>query len=682
MARKRVNVTFHDADPARIPEELVAAALLLAEIEARGLVEVAGDKLRIRRQGGFVGVDIWLVLTLFYAAGATQGFRTFWKALGPRSERVAGLARRKQLPSPASVSRALNAVEPDLLRDAASWLLTEAPGIDELLRHPSVLSYDAKGDGWHVFDVDPTVRTLRHRALPAGDDLPEPERRSAETGAPGHSGRKRGDVQFRRVDVQHSGSGVFVHAHLHTGNGDGAADLELAAKSIGALVDRLSHPRARTLTRMDGEHGYVPYYAALRALGLPFVTRLNRQKFYEDADILARLRAATWFEVPDSGSGPRRVAADIGIVTLHPDKKTRRPDGGRYEPLAVRVVASAFRTDGPAGRGRMIDGWQVELFAADVPADRWPAPEVVTVYFGRSAQENRFAQEDREVGLDRIVSYHLPGQELATLSGLFLMNYRIARGFELERPSAVRPAPMLRRPKAVQMPASWPRDPLLTKLLVSLDWPALLASRPGWTWDADRAELRCPDGRPLALTTVRPEASSEGRTAVIFRRPAGGCEDCGTRASCLCSSRPRAAKHLELSIPSGIADLLRDRLVRGKTRPAEPLDIGSIEAEAGLHAVLAPRFLPAAARKRFRDVFAEATLRVDVELPAPERPRPRLVAAGDAARQQRRLTWKERVARNALPEAATVSLDVSGSRELRLLLKDPGSREVAVGGGG
>lgn len=57
------------------------------------------------------------------------------------------------------------------------------------------------------------------------------------------------------------------------------------------------------------------------------------------------------------------------------------------------------------------------MFATDLPADGWPAPEVVASYFGRACQENRLAQEDREAGLDRLVSYHLPGQELASTVG-------------------------------------------------------------------------------------------------------------------------------------------------------------------------------------------------------------------------------------------------------------------------
>lgn len=678
MAQKRVVVTHRAPDPTRIPDELAQGALILAHLEDRGVVEKVADRLKIKRQGGFQAVDVWLVVLLYLTTGVTQGLRPFWDLVRPRVLQIAALAGRRRLPSPASVSRALGSVEFEALRKTTSWMLTEAPGVDEVLRHPAVLSYDAKGAGWHVFDLDPTVETLRHRALPVGEDLPEPTRRSEHTGAPGHAGRKRGDVQFRRVDVQHAGSGVWAHAHLHPGNGEGVVDLELALGNVGRLVDRLGHARERTLVRLDGEFGSVPYFSTLRAHRLPFVTRLNRPSLYEDVEVLKRLREAEWYLVPDSGSGPTRAAADLGVFTIHPGRDTKRADGSSYEPIVIRVVASRFLKDGKAQRGRVLDGWQVELFAADVPANAWPAPEVVASYYGRAGQENRLAQEDREAALGRIVSYHLPGQEFATLVGLFLLNLQIARGFELEPPPSVHPAPTLRQPQRdTRAPAAWPRDPVISGLLAKLDWTTMLASRPGWTWSADTGGLRCEEGRELVLTTVR---STSGRTGLIFCRPAGGCEACAARSGCLRSNRPHAVKHAEFSIPGDIAERLRKRLAeaRGKAAPSRRVKIAPIDTQAGLHAAIGPRFLPAEARRRFREMFAELTLRVEVELPPPEPPRPRLVAADEAGRQHRRVTWAQRTASNALPEGAVVRLDISGHRDLRMLATSPERGEAEV----
>lgn len=115
--------------------------------------------------------------------------------------------------SPASISQALDSVEEPLIRLFASWRLMELSVIDPVLRRPSALSYDASGGTWHVFHRDPTVTALRQRGLPADNELPDAHRRSADAGRPGHHGRKRGNLRFRRVTVQHAGSGAWVHAH-------------------------------------------------------------------------------------------------------------------------------------------------------------------------------------------------------------------------------------------------------------------------------------------------------------------------------------------------------------------------------------------------------------------------------------------------------------------------------------
>jgi len=659
---------------------LVQPALLLSDLEERGITNDIADRIRIRRQGGFAGIDVFLVLLTFLASGAHGGLRPFWKVLRPTVKRVASLARRSTLPSPAATSRALARVETDLIRPHIPWLLTEAPQVDGVLKHPSVLHFDAKGRGWHVFDLDPTVTTLRQRALPVGDDLPEAMRRGEGTGKPGHSGRKRGDIQFRRVDVQHAGAGIFVHAHLHQGNGHGTVDVDLAMRSVVALRDRLGCPVDRVLVRSDGEFGTVPYFHVFRAHGLPFVTRANYPSLYDNPNVLDRLRTATWVQVPDSKSGPRRMATDLGIVELRANRNTRKADGSHYDPVRVRVVASVYKADDKPQRGRKMGGWQVELFAADLPADAWPAAEVVATYFGRASQENRFAQEDREVGLGRILSYDLAGQELATLVGLFLLNYRTARGFELERPPRARPAPVLRVPVVrTDLPDGWPRDPVIRRTLQKIGWDEILARRPGWTWDVVRGELRCPDGRTLELTSTRPTPNSSRRTSIIFRRPHSGCGNCDTRTTCLDSTDPDTGKQLELNVDTPLAKQLRKRLEQVRRKPAAARGIvpEPICEEAGLHAALSPRFLPREARKVFEELFLAVSMRVVLNELAAPRPPLRLVATGEADRQARRQTWAARVARYALAEEATVRLEVTSSAPIRRWLGSKPSLEAS-----
>jgi hypothetical protein len=683
MSRGSVEVSYTSPDLDRIPDALTEGAVLLMDLRRRGIVHTIGELVRIRRQGGFCGLDVWVFLLLFFSAEIGGGMKSFWEDVArPHAVRLAALAGRRRLPSPAALTRALGAVESDLLRASSSELLAGVAGVDNVLRHPAVQTYDTQGQGWHVYDLDPTVKTLRHRALPVDDDLPEPRRRSTDTGARGHSGRKRGDIQFRRVTVQHAGSGMWTHAHLSPGNGEGMIDFERGADTIVETSKRLGHPLERTLVRMDGEYGHVPWYAACRERGLPFITRLNRAKLYEDPEVLIRLRTATWYAVPDSLSGPRRGAADLGILTVHPGQATRRPDGGRYEPIAVRVVASRFPRTGKANHGRILNGWQVELFAVDVAATAWPAPEAITAYFARNGEENRFAQEDRELGLDRIISYHLPGQELATLVGLALWNLRLARGFDLERPPAACPVQPPRQPRVDErVPQHWPRDPVLCRLLDELDWTAMLAQRPGWRWDAIRGELICEDERRLALTTVRPKEHAPDRTNIILRRPVDGCEDCPPRPRCLRSERPQACKHVEIAIPTPVAEQLRERLSLIRKQPLLRA-IQPIRDKPGPRAVLDTLFLPAEARHAFGEVFLGATLRAHVDTPPQRQQQPRLLAVDVADRQRRRKTWAQNVKRNELPHDASVRVEVAGSLPLRTMLgerrRDAG--EVACAG--
>lgn len=671
MASSSARVTFAPVDETRVPDSLTEGTALLMDLRRRDVTDRVGAQLRVQREGGYSGLDVWLLLLLFLTTGARWGVKKFWDVLRPCAKLVAAVAGRRSLPSPAALSRALDAVEFGLLRNTSSWLLHGPSEVDPVLLHPAMQTRDACGESWHVFDLDPTVTTLRHRALPTDDDLPEARRRSAQTGAPGHSGRKRGEIQFRRVTVQHAGSGAWVHAHLSPGNGEGVVDFERALDTVGETCERLEHSRSRALVRMDGEYGNVPWFTACRERELPFITRLNRSKLYEEPAVLARLRSATWHRVPSSGCEPRRSAADLGILTVPPGKRTRRPDGSAYESIAVRVVASVFPKTGDAKRGRVIDGRQVELFAVDVPADAWPAPEAVASYFGRNAEENRFAQEDRELGLDRIISYHLPGQELATLVGLSLWNLRLARGFEMDQPPAERPGQALRcAPVDDSIPAEWPRDPVVCKAIAELDWPALLASRPGWHSDPTTGELLCVEHRLLTLTTVRPAEHAEGRTRIIFRRPAGGCEDCSSRPACLHSARSQAPKHAEFAVATATAARLRERLALIRGPAAGRIALEPIDSPAGKLTVMDSLFLPARARQSFRAALDRATLRIEVEMPAPAPPPPYLLAVDVADRQCRRKTWAQNVDRYALPEATVVRVAVEGSDMLRRMLGD------------
>ncbi len=436
----------------RLPEWASGGLVVLEWLRQQGRWEEATDLLKVQREGGYAGVDALLFLIYYFASGLRVGVKEFSDRAREQHGRLAAVVGRRRLPTQASVSRILAAVESETARNFGNWLLRQAPGIDVVLQHPSVLTRDAVGGHWHVFDWDPTVTTLRHRALPEFEGTPEARRRSESIAARGYPGRKRGDAQFSRATLQHAGSGLWLGIEMAPGNGALREEFEGAIGQVVATCEHAGLARDSVFLRADGAAGNVPFLTACVESDVHYVTRLAHYQLLQEPNIVAHLNEAVWYEVPSSGSGPMRQACDLGRVRLEPAPGTVRLDGNLFDPIAVRVVVSRFpsQTENGRGAGVVIDGWQYELYGTDLTPEAWPEAELVAGYYGRTGQENRFHQEDRELGLDRIFSYHLPGQQLATLVGLFVWNFQICRGMELTRP----PEELVDQSSAVVSPAS------------------------------------------------------------------------------------------------------------------------------------------------------------------------------------------------------------------------------------
>jgi hypothetical protein len=679
MARRRLSVTPRPIDLARIPDALGEGAVLLTGLMNNERLPELAQRLQIRRQGGYAAIDVVVVLILFFTADLAGGLARFWQdTLRPVHTAIAALAGRRSLPSASAISRALGNVQTELIRPHIGWMLHELPGIAELLVHPAVCHADTNGANWHVFDDDPTITTLHHRPLPRGADLPEPTRLAQRIATPGYTGRKRGDLRFIRRTISHPGAGVFIHAHLAATTKDPHDGIAAGLDSIVQTCDAIDHPLAFALVRADGEFGHVPYFHACRQRKLPFLTRLNRNHLLHTDVLRRKLSRATWTAVPDSGAGPQRFATELGVFTVLAGKTTRQPDGSPYPPIQIRVIASRFRKQRDAKRGEKLGKWQVELFAVDLPADAWPAAEAMGLYFGRSGAENLYGQEDRELGLDRILSYHLPGQELAVAVGLMVWNLRVMAGVRQEGLPPIPPPPSPREEQPSQpSDPDWPRDKRLLTLLGGADWSALLAKRPGWSMDSSSGELVCADGRRLSLTTVRSREAGPGRTGVIFRRPKGGCLDCPHRPGCLRSERVETGKHVEVGLPTEVATAIRERLAQSRSGE-ESIGIEDIEASPGPWAVQASRFLPASARQVWREALSGLQLRIEITLPPPPPPRPRLLARDDADRQRRRLTWTQHRQRYALPDDTDIHIEVAGTASIINIFKSAQGQENTV----
>jgi len=341
------------------------------------------------------------------------------------------------------------------------------------------------------------------------------------------------------------------------------------------------------VVRADGEFGSVGAMRTCLASQVHALTRLCRYTLLDREDVVGSMATATWVKVGGSGGGPEREAADLGLFTLYPDVDSKDADGG---PVEVRVVVSRFRRDGKPDHGVLRDGFRLELFATSLPSDAWPAADIVALYFGRSAMENRFAQEDREIGVDRTFSYHPPGQEWMSGVGLFLWNVLVGRGAAAAPLPAglpaqeARPAPDLppaptspapedtsemprvagasaddtpatsADPEAAPDPADEEAD-LRTQLWsIASDAFARLPLPDGWRVDDEREEVRCPNGERLYVYAVESErkplarGGHRGKHRIMVRTDMRACNGCPLRVECTSSERANVYKQVTRSI--------------------------------------------------------------------------------------------------------------------------------------
>lgn len=601
-----------------LPDDIKLGATLVAGLRSRGLLTEVERWLPLSRRGGHGVGGLFAFALTFLAAGRGWGIRPFALAFGGvLNGLIAPLAGLRALPTASAMSRALGRMRHGDVRPFLDRLLAGDADTRALLASPHVRHRDALGVGWHVLDFDPTVEAFRQRGLPENASLPVPER--IAPGTPGYTGHKRGELRIRHLPLQHAGSGVWLGYRL---DATGGSLLPLLSEilAVGRTTLESVSPGV-TVVRADGEFGSVGAMRTCLASQVHVLTRLCRYALLDREDVVTSMATAAWEKVGGSGGGPEREAADLGLFTLYPDVDSRDADGG---PVEVRVVVSRFRRNGTPDHGVLRDGFQVELFATSLPSDAWPPGDVVALYFGRSAMENRFAQEDREIGVDRTFSYHPPGQEWMSGVGLFLWNVLVGRGASAaplppELPAQeFRPAPD--RTPAECPPAAAPADaaslpsdaePVADALAPPAPeqpscpadeeaelrgelWSiastafARLPLPDGWRVDDAREEVRCPNGERLYVYAVESErrpvagGGQRGKHRIMVRTDMRACNGCPLRAECTSSERANLYKQVSRSIPE--ADVLRGRELLQRLRKFSRRDqLRRIHARRELH---------------------------------------------------------------------------------------------------
>ncbi len=673
-----------------VPDRLKEYALVVIQLFTNGLLDEISERLRIYRRGGYSAIDGILFLLGYFCSGCHEGLKGFDEDVAPYRSRMAALGGRKSLPTQASMSRLLEAVESKSLDEFGPWLLLDASGMSEVLGHPMMALHDTNGHPCHVFDLDGSDTLFRRRSLPQNPQMPEARRDiDGDLARPGYSGRKRGEVQLCRSTLAHLGSSAWLGVWLHPGNEDITEVPARAAELVAESARKSGIEPSQCILRGDGLYGNWGFVEVCHRAGIHYLVRWKSYELLNDPRVRQRLEEAQWHLVESSQSGPTRYATELGVST-----SPKSGDGGS---LSTRVVASRYLDTGREGAGVVIDGYRYELYGTSLLQEDFPAAQSVALYYGRVAVENRFSQEDREHQLDRLFSTNPGGQHLAILVGLFLWNMRIRRGLDLAKQELDKqslPAPVTRKDTVesengldtLRQFEDTPVNPArqLIDELGLLDWDSLLERRKHWSWSTHG--LLCPAGKTTPLKRVVP---SRKGYALLFRARVGECMSCPRRAQCMKSSKPSHRKEMQVAVGPKEGEKLS--WLKALSLPStwrepetsQPVEVAGFQLprdiKSGPYEISGPHIIPSTLRHHFRKQCRRLVVLVELSI-LPTKKTPECFAATNGERQRRRLTWQQRIAWNQLPSDAKVRITflAPDRNEVKLLLDAGGKKKPRI----
>jgi len=618
--------------------EIAAFAQVLSQT---GILTAVQGRVRFARarMGTYELIDFVVVL-IGYALSAEPTLRAFYDRLLPFADGFMALFGRSRLPSRSALSRYLSALDQTSVESLRTLfqedLLARTPFAD-----PGGIK-DRCEQSWLVADVDGTRQAARQRALPQHESLPAPHRRFDGVCAKGYNGRKRGEVVRTRTAVLQAHTHQFLGTFGGAGNGDYRGELLRVLQVLIGYANQVAIPLEHILVRLDGLYGNAAPLTDVLTSGLGLIAR---SKDYQLLDlpqvqmVLAGLPAQTCTH-PESQM--TRTLFDCPQVPL-----------SSTGPVVRLIVATSPATSASPSVGEQRGERVYELFVSTLPLPAFSAKDVLELYLHRGSFETVLADEDSEQDADRWVSHTACGQECFQILAQWIWNLRLELGQHLA-PAAVRTTTFAPAHAVSLTPESSPASessPTSAVIYGPPHWAgrSFTGGFPGsaFTLQPD-GTLRCPADRPLYAQERRSERN--GSLRVLYAGRIAHCRACPLRAQCQehpSTKKPRRVSAVFWPIPP-------DPLSAPPSPPLPP------SPTLPPSAPLLWRDWP---RRHLRRHWLQLIRRETVLLSwEPASLREPLSENGEAllTREQRahyRLSWSERLGRNARPTSAP-SLDV------------------------
>ena len=619
IADKSVHIQTSSEVQFATPSWLGEVALVASHFHQQGLLNKIPERVRFaRRRFGHYDVIDFLVVLFGYAISGERTLQDFYASVRPFASAFMALFGRTRFPAASTLSRFLAALPAEPVEALRRLFLEDLLARPLSTEEHAAGLWDRHGNRWMVFDVDGTREAARQRALPQTPDRPAPQRRLRPLCAPGYTGRKRGEVVRTRTTVLQMHTHQWVASFGNPGNGQYREELRRAKVSIQAYVKAHRFPAERTLLRLDGQYGTGAVISDVADFA--YVTRGKDYSILDLSAIQARLHVPADQHLNHAESGICRALYDC------PDQRL-----SKNGPLVRVIVAThpAPKKQKKRRVGLIRNGVVYELFLTNLPQSAFTASDVVSLYLHRGAFETALEDEDQEQEPDRWCSHSAWGQEAWQIVAQWTWNLRLELGHQL-LPEPLRTtefAPAL--PEQNADASTSPASPAPSAPASGYAPPTTATS-----WKADRftgadfplqsdGTLRCPAGNVLVPHEHRRER--DGSLRIVYGASIRDCRPCPLREQCQWTGRTTAK-------PRQVSILLH------------PLSVGS--------APLLWRDWPRRHQRHACLRLHRQHLEVQVEPVLKSISASCSPTISRAQRAHSRVSWDERLARNARAEAA------------------------------
>jgi len=399
-------------------------AVVTHALQRHGILKAIEERVRFvrARMGKYELID-FVAMLIGYAVSGEPTLRAFCERVQPFASAFMALFGRADFPTPPTLSRYLAVLDQPCVEALRTLFLEDLLARSPFGTPPGGL-WDRLGGQWLLMDVDGTKQAARQRALPATPDLPPAHRRFDRVCAPGHLGRKRGEVARTRTTILQAHTHQWVGTFGNPGNGHYRHELKRARSVIATYAHALSFPLSRVIIRLDGLYGDAAPLADLLANDPDGGT--------EGPAVVVRGKA---YHLSEQPAIQQRLKLPPDQVTVHPESGASR---ALYdcEQIQLTPTGPAMRMLGaphPAGSsrppiGKVREGTVYEQFFTTLPSSAFTPADVLDLYLHRGSFETVLADEDEEQAVDRWVSRTQWGQEFWQIINQWMWNLRLEFG--------------------------------------------------------------------------------------------------------------------------------------------------------------------------------------------------------------------------------------------------------------